>query len=92
MSYFKCKNCGHEEHIFSHGGAKETAEKMGIPFLGEIPLNTDIRMKSDSGKPITLEKTEISEPFYQISEKILNSLKTIQETKEKEAPKIIIEN
>lgn len=91
MSYYKCTNCGHKEHIFSHGGGKETSENMGIPFLGEIPLNTEIRMKSDLGKPITLERNEISEPFYQISEKVLNSLKTFEESTEKEAPKIIIE-
>lgn len=52
MSTFLCPNCGEESHIFGHGGAKETAEKRGVSFLGEIPLHMSIRETSDSGKPI----------------------------------------
>ncbi len=51
MSTHICTNCGHEEHIFGHGGAKAEAEKLGVPFLGEIPLSIDIREKSDAGEP-----------------------------------------
>jgi ATP-binding protein involved in chromosome partitioning len=51
MSTHVCSNCGHEEHIFGHGGAKKEAEKLGVPFLGEIPLRADIRQNSDAGKP-----------------------------------------
>jgi ATP-binding protein involved in chromosome partitioning len=51
MSTYVCSNCGHEEHIFGHGGAKAEAEKLGVPFLGEIPLRADIREKSDAGVP-----------------------------------------
>jgi ATP-binding protein involved in chromosome partitioning len=43
MSTHVCSNCGHEEHIFGHGGAKREAEKLGVPFLGEIPLDAKIR-------------------------------------------------
>lgn len=53
MSYHQCPNCGHEDHIFGHGGAKAQAEQLGIPFLGEIPLNADIRAKADAGTPVT---------------------------------------
>lgn len=53
MSTYVCPNCGHEDHIFGHGGAKAEAEKSGIPFLGEIPLNGDIRVKSDAGQPVS---------------------------------------
>ncbi|MBM9595869.1 Mrp/NBP35 family ATP-binding protein [Roseitranquillus sediminis] len=52
MSTYVCPNCGHEEHIFGHGGARADAERLGIPFLGEIPLNLDIRIASDGGAPI----------------------------------------
>ncbi len=51
MSTYQCSNCGHEDHIFGHGGARKEAEKLGVPFLGEIPLRADIREKSDAGEP-----------------------------------------
>lgn len=51
MSTHVCSNCGHEEHIFGHGGAKKEAEKLGVPFLGEIPLSIDIRVSGDEGRP-----------------------------------------
>ncbi|HEY4123379.1 MAG TPA: iron-sulfur cluster carrier protein ApbC [Rhizomicrobium sp.] len=52
MSTFVCENCGHETHIFGHGGAKAVAEKLGVPFLGEIPLMPIVRETSDAGTPI----------------------------------------
>jgi ATP-binding protein involved in chromosome partitioning len=51
MSTHVCSNCGHEDHIFGHGGARTEAEKLGVRFLGEIPLSRDIREKSDAGQP-----------------------------------------
>jgi ATP-binding protein involved in chromosome partitioning len=51
MSTHICTNCGHEEHIFGHGGARKEADILGVPFLGEIPLSAEIREKSDSGNP-----------------------------------------
>ncbi len=58
MSYFECPHCGGRSDIFSHGGAKDEAEKLGIPFLGEIPLDIAIRRKSDEGMPLTLSEPE----------------------------------
>ena len=52
MSVHVCPKCGHEEHIFGHGGAREEAERMGVPFLGEVPLHVDIRRQSDAGTPV----------------------------------------
>ncbi|MFP4313816.1 MAG: Mrp/NBP35 family ATP-binding protein [Alphaproteobacteria bacterium] len=52
MSTHICSNCGHEDHIFGHGGAEEEARKIGVPFLGGVPLNRDIREKSDGGSPV----------------------------------------
>jgi ATP-binding protein involved in chromosome partitioning len=52
MSYFVCPKCGERSDIFGHGGAKLEAEKLGIPFLGGVPLHMDIRATSDEGRPI----------------------------------------
>ncbi|MBS0243875.1 MAG: P-loop NTPase, partial [Proteobacteria bacterium] len=52
MSYFVCTKCGERHDIFGHGGAEAEAEKLGIPFLGAVPLHIDIRALSDAGKPI----------------------------------------
>jgi ATP-binding protein involved in chromosome partitioning len=52
MSYFLCPHCGGRTDIFSHGGARHDAEKMGVPFLGEVPLDPIIRETSDSGRPV----------------------------------------
>jgi len=60
MSTHICTNCGHEEHIFGHGGARKEAEKLGVPFLGEIPLSADIRAKSDVGEPFGLSDEIVS--------------------------------
>jgi ATP-binding protein involved in chromosome partitioning len=52
MSFFCCPNCGHRTDIFGHGGARDEAVRLGIEFLGEIPLLLDIRTASDAGTPI----------------------------------------
>ena len=52
MSYFQCPHCGTRSDIFGHGGARHEAEKLGVPFLGEIPLHMAIRATSDAGNPV----------------------------------------
>ena len=52
MSYFQCPHCGTKSDIFGHGGARHEAEKLGVPFLGEIPLHMSIRATSDAGTPV----------------------------------------
>jgi ATP-binding protein involved in chromosome partitioning len=52
MSYFQCPHCGTRSDIFGHGGARHEAERLGVPFLGEIPLHMSIRAASDSGAPV----------------------------------------
>jgi ATP-binding protein involved in chromosome partitioning len=52
MSYFQCPNCGTRSDIFGHGGARHEAERLGVPFLGEIPLHMSIRTTSDLGTPV----------------------------------------
>jgi len=57
MSYHLCPQCGHREEIFGHGGARNAAKQMGLSFLGEIPLDISIRLKSDSGQPVALDES-----------------------------------
>ncbi|MHC2790943.1 ATP-binding protein involved in chromosome partitioning [Bradyrhizobium liaoningense] len=52
MSYFQCPHCGTKSDIFGHGGARHEAEKLKVPFLGEIPLHMAIRATSDAGNPV----------------------------------------
>jgi len=54
MSYFCCPNCGHRAEIFGHGGAADEAARLGVPFLGEIPLLLDVRAAGDAGTPVVV--------------------------------------
>jgi ATP-binding protein involved in chromosome partitioning len=56
MSYFLCPHCGERTDIFSHGGAARQAERLKVPFLGEVPLETEIRVGGDEGYPIVVGK------------------------------------
>jgi len=58
MSYFLCPHCGGRSEIFSHGGAREEARRLGAEFLGEVPLDLEIRQTSDGGRPITVSDPE----------------------------------
>ena len=72
MSWFACPNCGHVSHIFSHGGAREEAERLGVEFLGEVPLDMAIRETSDQGRPIVASQPESAhaEAFGRIAERV----------------------
>ena len=58
MSTHICSACGHEEHMFGHGGVKAEAAKLGVPLLAEIPLHLDIRLAADGGAPIVVSKPD----------------------------------
>ena len=58
MSYFECPHCGGRTDIFGHGGAQEEAARMGVPFLGAIPLLASVRESGDAGQPIVLAAPE----------------------------------
>jgi len=90
MSTFLCPNCGHRTDIFGHGGAKIEAEKLNCNFLGEIPLELDIRVKSDIGEPVVISQPEssYSNIYSQIANKIIYTLSGEQP---RIAPKIIME-
>jgi ATP-binding protein involved in chromosome partitioning len=76
MSYFQCPHCGTRSDIFGHGGARHEAERLGVPFLGEIPLHMSIRATSDSGTPVV--ESEPDGPhaaiFRTIGEKVRDQL------------------
>jgi ATP-binding protein involved in chromosome partitioning len=69
MSHYVCPHCGERDDIFGHGGARAAAEKMGFPFLGEVPLSSLIRSRSDSGEPVALddENTPHGRAFHSLA-------------------------
>lgn len=64
MSMFTCPECGHESHIFGHGGAEREAKKLGCTFLGGIPLELDIRIQGDSGPPVVAKDAQAQAASY----------------------------
>ncbi len=58
MSTHICSACGHEEHVFGHGGVAAEAEKLGVPLLAEVPLHIDIRLAADGGAPVVVSKPD----------------------------------
>jgi len=89
MSAFVCPQCGHESHIFGHGGARATALELGAPFLGEIPLVPSIRETSDAGTPIVAHMPDSREAqsFLAIAAQVAQKIALPQ----RPAPKIVIE-
>jgi ATP-binding protein involved in chromosome partitioning len=61
MSFFSCPHCGERSEIFGHGGARRTAEELGMDFLGEIPLHIAVRETSDAGTPIVATDPDSAE-------------------------------
>jgi ATP-binding protein involved in chromosome partitioning len=77
MSYFQCPHCGTRSDIFGHGGARHEAEKLGVPFLGEVPLHMSIRATSDAGAPLvaTEPSSEHAEIYRAIAARVAEKLK-----------------
>jgi ATP-binding protein involved in chromosome partitioning len=75
MSTHICSQCGHEEHVFGHGGVKTEAEKLGVPLLAEIPLHLDIRIAADGGAPIVVSKPNSSQAqaFRSLAKNLIES-------------------
>ncbi|MGB6588962.1 MAG: iron-sulfur cluster carrier protein ApbC [Pseudolabrys sp.] len=91
MSYFLCPSCGTRSDIFSHGGARHEADRLGVSFLGEVPLHMTIREKSDAGLPVvaTAPDSEHARIYRDIATKVLDQLKG--GAGGRAAPKIVIE-
>jgi len=93
MSTFICPHCGERSDIFGHGGAKEEAAKLGVPFLGEVPLTMAVRETSDAGKPLVA--TDPSSPAAEAYRVIAASAWTELERHhgaDRPAPKIVMES
>jgi ATP-binding protein involved in chromosome partitioning len=90
MSTFICPSCGTRHDIFGHGGAKTEAERIGVPFLGEVPLAMAIRERSDAGLPIVV--TEPDGPHAAAYRAIADKVWTILEGgTQKAAPRIVFD-
>jgi ATP-binding protein involved in chromosome partitioning len=90
MSYFQCPQCGARSDIFGHGGAREEAERLGVPFLGEVPLHATIREKSDAGLPVVA--TEPDGTHARIYREIAANVRDqLAGAAGRPAPKIVIE-
>jgi len=93
MSYFLCPKCGERSEVFGHGGARNESEKLGVEFLGEIPLNMEIREKSDSGQPIVVSDPDsvYARVYLDIAEKAWMEIERHQMSAAESAPNIVIE-
>jgi ATP-binding protein involved in chromosome partitioning len=89
MSTFICPHCGTRSDIFGHGGARHEAERLGVPFLGEVPLAMDIREKSDAGAPVVA--TDPDGPHAQAFRAIAARVRDGIAVASRPAPKIVIE-
>ena len=93
MSYFTCPHCGERSDIFSHGGARAEADKLGMDFLGEIPLHMDIRKTSDSGRPIVVSDpdSEYAKAYRAIADKTWDNIQQTIAQQAAKAPKIVVQ-
>ena len=89
MSHFICPDCGGRHEVFGNGGARAEAAAIGAPFLGEVPLEMEIRATSDEGNPIVISQPDgpHAQHYMAIAEKVLSGLGAGQRA----APKIIVE-
>jgi ATP-binding protein involved in chromosome partitioning len=92
MSYFCCPNCGHRTEIFGHGGARREADRLGMNFLGEIPLDVAIRETSDEGRPIVAADPdgEHARAFLSIAEKLWSQVEHSIAARAATAPRIVV--
>jgi ATP-binding protein involved in chromosome partitioning len=81
MSYFICPHCGHEIDVFSKGGGERTATQFGIPFLGNIELDPDIRKGGDNGQPVVLEgdQSPHAKSLFAFARRVIERTKEVQE-------------
>ncbi|WP_298814096.1 iron-sulfur cluster carrier protein ApbC [uncultured Roseibium sp.] len=93
MSYFLCPDCGGRHDIFGHGGARAEAERLSVPFLGEIPLTMKIRETSDAGTPIVVSDPEgaMAEIYKDIATKVVAGIQRAESSPERGAPKIVFD-
>ncbi|HEX4440871.1 MAG TPA: Mrp/NBP35 family ATP-binding protein [Thermoanaerobaculia bacterium] len=76
MSYYVCPKCGNREEIFKHGGGARTAKELGVPFLGEIPLDPKVAIGGDAGRPIvdSEPRSVVTEAYLSIADAIVRAV------------------
>jgi len=93
MSYFVCPHCGERSEIFAHGGARKEAERLGVEFLGEIPLDIVIRETSDSGRPVVVSRPESpqAEAYRAIARRVIARIDAASGGDARKAPRIVVQ-
>jgi ATP-binding protein involved in chromosome partitioning len=71
MSSYICPNCGHEAHIFGHGGVAAEARRLDLPFLGELPLDLAVRLAGDAGTPVAAGDGPVAEAYAQLARRLI---------------------
>ena len=71
MCVYHCTNCGHEAHIFGQGGVKAEAEKLGLPFLGSLPIDLDTRLAGDAGTPIAAGDGPMAQAYGALAARLI---------------------
>ncbi len=71
MSFFHCPECGHEAHIFGHGGVAAEAEKLGVPLLAQLPIDLDTRLAGDTGTPVAAGDGPMAEAYAQLADRLI---------------------
>jgi ATP-binding protein involved in chromosome partitioning len=76
MSFYECPKCGNRDEIFRHGGGKKTAELLGVPFLGEIPIDPRVALAGDRGKPIVESEPDsvVAKAFVRLAEEVARAV------------------
>jgi ATP-binding protein involved in chromosome partitioning len=93
MSYFVCPHCGGRTDIFAHGGARHEAERLDVPFLGEVPLELQIRLNSDAGTPIVASDPDgpHAKVYRDIATRVWEEVRGERGHGGRSAPRIVIE-
>lgn len=93
MSYFLCPDCGGRHDIFGHGGARAEADRLNVPFLGEVPLTMKIRETSDAGTPVVVSDPEgsVAGIYKDIAAKVLDSIDRESAEPTRAAPNIVFD-
>ena len=94
MAMHVCSNCGHEEHIFGHGGAEKMADQYGVPVLGSLPLDLSIRLATDEGRPTVVAEPDgkLAARYQEIARKLAVKVGEKARDFSSKIPKIVIQN
>jgi ATP-binding protein involved in chromosome partitioning len=71
MSVYHCPKCGHEAHIFGHGGVADEADKLGVPLLAQLPIDLETRLAGDAGTPIATGDSPMAQAYAQLADRLV---------------------